>query len=125
MRAFKVKVFNRWARKEGISDIVLLRAAREVAGGNVEANLGGYLFKKRIAKDGQGKSGGYRVIVGLKKFNSDKLFFLFGFDKNDLSNISEKDQKAHSLTAEILLQLTDEQIADLLAGGILFELSEG
>lgn len=124
MRAFKVKVFSRWARKEGISDSVLRSTAREIAQGIVEADLGGYLFKKRIAKEGKGKSTSYRVIVALKKFNSDKLFFLFGFDKNDLSNITEKDKKAHGINAEVLLHLTDAQIVRLLSDGVLFEIAE-
>ena len=61
------KWFNRWARAEKISDVALREAAREVASGRVVADLGGSLFKKRIAKAGAGKSGGYRTIVGYKK----------------------------------------------------------
>jgi hypothetical protein len=49
MRVFKNKWFNHWARKEDISDAVLLDAAEEIAAGKVEAALGGCLFKKRLA----------------------------------------------------------------------------
>jgi len=50
MRVFKNKWFNRWARNEGITDTSLCTAANEMTSGNVEADLGGYLFKKRVAR---------------------------------------------------------------------------
>ncbi|MCW8814624.1 MAG: type II toxin-antitoxin system RelE/ParE family toxin, partial [Chlorobium sp.] len=46
MRVFKNKWFHRWARREKISDALLLKAAEEIVAGQVEADLGGYLFKK-------------------------------------------------------------------------------
>ncbi|MBF0394727.1 MAG: type II toxin-antitoxin system RelE/ParE family toxin [Alphaproteobacteria bacterium] len=59
MRVFKNQWFNRWARRgEGISDAGLCAAAADVVDGNVEADLGGYLFKKRVARARGGKSGG-------------------------------------------------------------------
>jgi hypothetical protein len=62
MRVFKNKWFSRWARSEDISDAVLLNAATEIVAGKVEADLGGYLFKKRLAQPDKGKRGGYRTI---------------------------------------------------------------
>jgi len=63
VRVFKNKWFNRWARGEDVSDSVLFKAAEEILSGKVEADLGGYLFKKRLAQAGRGKRGGYRTIV--------------------------------------------------------------
>lgn len=63
MRLFKNKWFARWARVEDISDSVLLQAAAEIVAGQVEADLGGYLFKKRLAREGSGKRGSYRVLL--------------------------------------------------------------
>ena len=51
MRVFKNKLFNRWARSEGIADTALSAAAAEVVEGSVEADLGCYLFKKRWLSD--------------------------------------------------------------------------
>lgn len=62
MRIFKNKWFERWARKEGVLDESLLNVAAEIFTGKVDADLGGYLFKKRLPLKGMGKSGGYRVI---------------------------------------------------------------
>jgi hypothetical protein len=75
MRIFKTKWFNRWARGEDISDIVLVQAAKEIADGKVEADLGGCLFKKRLARPHGGKRGGYRTIVGYKRPDSARIVF--------------------------------------------------
>jgi hypothetical protein len=122
MRVFKNKWFSRWARSEGISDSDLCTAANEVIAGNVEADLGGYLFKKRVARVGGGKSSGYRTIVGYRKGNTDRVIFLYGFPKNDRSNITAKEHDALSTTADAFIAATDKQIADLVAKGSIFEL---
>jgi hypothetical protein len=41
-------------------------AATEAFAGQYDADLGGYLFKKRIARQDGGKSGGYRTILGFR-----------------------------------------------------------
>jgi hypothetical protein len=56
-----------------------------MSGGLYDAELGGGLFKKRIARPGQGKRGGYRTLIASNK--GDKWFFVFGFPKNERSNI--------------------------------------
>lgn len=71
MRAFKNKWFNKWARDEDIRDDTLWKAAEDIVAGRVEADLGKCLYKKRVARKGQGKSGGYRLIVAYKRPNSD------------------------------------------------------
>lgn len=124
MRVFKNKWFNRWAKKEGVTDAVLLRAAGEVATGKAEANLGGALFKKRLPRSGEGKRGGYRVIVGYKKPNSERIIFLYAFSKKDKANITTKEEAALNITAESFLLATDKQILDLLEKKIVLEVKE-
>jgi hypothetical protein len=63
MRIFKVNWFTRFASKEGIQDDELKSAVNSLEVGQVDANLGGGVYKVRIARPGEGKSGGYRVIV--------------------------------------------------------------
>jgi hypothetical protein len=75
MRVFKNKWFNRWARGEDIQDAALYNAAVEIVAGRYDADLGGCLFKKRLARTGGGKRGGYRTIVGYKKPNSERINF--------------------------------------------------
>lgn len=124
MRVFKNKWFNRWAHGEDISDVVLLNAAAEIAAGKVEADLGGCLFKKRIARTGGGKRGGYRTIVGYKRPNSERIIFLYAFAKSQRANISGKEEAALSLVAEAFVSATDSQVKQLLAKGSIWEVPQ-
>ncbi len=65
MRVFKNKWFNHWARREGIADFALFQAAEEIAAGKVEANLGGCLFKKRLATGRCRKAGWIPCSCGI------------------------------------------------------------
>ena len=121
MRVFKNKWFNRWARGEDIPDSILYSAALEIAAGRYEADLGGCLFKKRIARAGGGKSGGYRTLVGYKKANSERLIFLYSFAKSDRANITDREEAALSLAAESFLSASDKQLDELLKNGSVWE----
>ena len=81
MRVFKTKLFSRRAKDMGLDDSALFNAAREISQGSFEANLGGNIYKKRIALGNRGKSGGARTIVAFKI--KDKAIFLYGFPKNE------------------------------------------
>lgn len=125
MKVFKGKQFGRWASSEGISDSDLCVAAKEAFAGQIEADLGGYLFKKRIARSGGGKSGGYRTILGFRKSNADRIFLLHGFPKNARANISSKEQEALSTIAGGLVNASDQQIVALKGRGSILELECG
>jgi hypothetical protein len=99
-----------------------MEAGREAFSGQVDGDLGGYLFKKRIAREGGGKSGGFRTILCFRKANSDRIFFLHGFPKNDKGNISAREEKALKLVAKALVDVTDAQLKSLEDYGELREL---
>ena len=80
MAIYKTRWFDRWARKQTLNSGALCEAVREMEAGLYEADLGGGLLKKRIARPGHGKSGGFRTLVATNKGN--KWFFVFGFPKN-------------------------------------------
>jgi hypothetical protein len=63
VRIFKTKWFARFARKEDISDKKLADAVKEAEKGLHDGDLGGNVIKKRVARAGKGKSGGYRTII--------------------------------------------------------------
>ena len=88
MAIYKTRWFDRWARKQGLDAAVLKQAVQEMTVGLYEADLGGGLLKKRIARSGQGKSGGFRTLVATNKGN--RWVFVFGFPKNERSNIDRK-----------------------------------
>ena len=80
------------------------------------------VFKVRVARQGEGKSGGHRVIVYFR--NEYRTFFSYGFSKNDRGNISRKELKRFKEDAKKRLSLTDEQIEARLLNGTLIEIKE-
>lgn len=115
MRVFKNKPFARFARKERISDAKLCEVVSEAEQDNIDADYGGGVIKKRIARPHQGKSGSYRSIIYYRKGN--KAFFVYGWSKSERDNIDEDEEKAFKKQAKITLALKDEQIAKLLENG--------
>jgi hypothetical protein len=67
MRKVKTRYFSRWARKSRIADELLLAAAMELEAGLFAANLGGNLYKVRLAGQSSGKSSGYRTLLRIEK----------------------------------------------------------
>ena len=115
--------FARFARKSGLPDAKLLQAAEDVAKGQYGADLGGGVFKQRVAREGGGKSGGFRTII-LFRVGSHS-FFAHGFAKNDKANVSTKELKALKQLAGMLLGFSDEQLRTAKAAGELSEVSDG
>ena len=87
MRIFKTKWLARFVRREGIADKSLREAIERAESGLIDADLGGGLIKQRVARQGQGRSGGYRMIVGYRV--KDRAVFLLGFAKNERENIED------------------------------------
>jgi hypothetical protein len=67
LAVYKSKPFARFARKARIPDADLWEAARLANEGVIDADLGGGIIKQRIARAGQGKSGGSRSIILFRK----------------------------------------------------------
>ncbi len=93
--------FQRWCRKESISDEALCTAVQEIEQGLVDAKLGGNLYKKRIAAPGRGKSGSYRTVLAFK--SKERAFFIYGFAKNQRDNIDAREERALKALAKELL----------------------
>jgi len=119
---FVQKQFDRWAADSGLTETVLMQAAIEAIAGQVDGDLGGFLYKKRIARAGGGKSGGFRTILCFRKANSDRIFFLHGFPKNDKGNISMREEKNLKLVAKFLVDVSDAQLEALERYGEMREL---
>ena len=101
MQIFKSKEFARFARKNQIADPDLCRAIAEILAGSVDANLGGGVFKQRLRRKGQGKSGGFRTIVLLRIGTLG--IFAYGFAKNERANITQEELSAWRQIAKELL----------------------
>src|ERR1017187_7774258 len=87
MRVFKTRWFGRFSRQEVIPDISLREAVSRAERGLIDADLGGGLIKQRVARQGQGRSGGHRTIIAYRSGST--AFFLHGFAKGDRDNIGE------------------------------------
>ena len=119
MSIYTTRWFDRWARKQGLTAASLCAAVREMAGGLYDADLGGNLYKKRIARPGQGKSGGFRTLVATNKGN--RWIFVFGFPKNERSNIDKDEEEALKKLAAHLLALTAPLLSKAQHAGELME----
>lgn len=113
------KEFAKWADKHGLTITDLADALDEVAGGSFEADLGGHVLKKRVPFPGQGKRGSGRTIICFKK--DDRAIFVHGFAKNEKANMSKKELIAFRRVAEILLNLSPDQIARSISTGTFIE----
>jgi hypothetical protein len=87
MRIYKIMGFTRFQRRERIGDASLTEAVSNADRGLIDADLGGGLIKQRVARPGQGKSGGFRTLIAYRR--GDRAVFLFGFAKNERANIDD------------------------------------
>lgn len=85
VRIFKAKWLVRYARRERITDRSLSEAIERAARGSIDADLRGGIIKQRVAREGQGRSGGYRMLVAYRA--GTRAVFLYAFAKNERENI--------------------------------------
>lgn len=119
MRVFKTKPFTRFADHEGIDDAMLCDAVRRAEDGLIDADLGGGVIKQRIARKGQGKSGGFRSIVLFRRGN--RAFFVYGFAKSGRDNIRKDELRAFRRLADEMLGLDDTALQAAMANGTVTE----
>ncbi|PLC55241.1 addiction module toxin RelE [Pollutimonas nitritireducens] len=112
MRVFKNAWFERFARKQGITEKALLTAIIRAEQGLIDADLGGGVIKQRVARPGQGKSGGFRTIILYR--TTERAFFVYGFSKNERDNIDDGEEVAFKKAAGYVLGLSDTHLAELI-----------
>jgi hypothetical protein len=115
VRIFKNAWFERFARKQHISGQALLEAVERAEAGQIDADLGGNVIKQRVAREGQGKSGGFRTVVLYR--TAYRAFFVYGFAKSDRGNIDDDEKTQFKKAAAHILGLADEPLAELIANG--------
>ena len=120
MRIFKNIWFARFAEKEGISDAELRGMVDLLEAGQPDADLGGGVYKMRLARPGEGKSGGYRVVVFFR--SEERTFFVYCFAKSSRSNIGPKELKFYKETAKKYLRIDPAQLREKKEKGELIEL---
>jgi len=108
VRIFRIASFRKFSESEGVTEDVLRATIREIEAGLIHADLGGGLFKQRVRRPGGGKSGGFRVLVGFRK--GDRAFFLYGYAKNERTNVTRAELLAYRQFAALLLSLSESDI---------------
>ncbi len=113
------KPFARFASKAGIESADLKDAIGRAERGSIDADLGGGVIKQRIARRGEGKSGGFRTIVLFRI--GDRAVFVYGFAKSERDNIDPTELKAFKLLASRALAFGETEIAAILKSGAWIE----
>ncbi len=119
MKVYKTRRFARFAKDEAISDVQLVAAVERAGRGLIDADLGGGVIKQRVARPGQGKSGGFRTIIAYR--SGDRSVFLLGFEKNQRDNIEPDELENLKLLAADLLAATPFVMARMVETGKLIE----
>ncbi len=122
LSVYKTKPFARFASKADIADADLWKAAWQANQGIIDADLGGGVIKQLIARPGQGKSGGSRTIVLLKKDN--RAVFVYGFEKKDKADIRPDELEAFRKSAQMYLGCTNAEFAQRAKDGALLKVEK-
>jgi hypothetical protein len=122
MQVYKTRWFARFARQEGIADANLAETIKRAEQGLIDADLGGGLIKMRVARQGQGRSGGYRVIVAYRA--ACKAFFLHGFAKSGQENIGDDELTVLRKFGSRLLAADGETLKAMSEDGSLKEIGD-
>jgi hypothetical protein len=119
LEVFKTRWLVRFARRERITQHSLIEAISRAERGLIDADLGGALIKQRVARSGQGRSGGFRMLVAYRARH--RAVFLFGFAKSDTDNIDPDQLLGLRRIAEGWLYADAATIARAVADGAVQE----
>ena len=122
MRIFKTKWTARFARREGIGNASLCEAIERAERGIIDADLGGGLIKQRVGRKGQGRSGGFRMLLAYQI--ADRAVFLYGFAKNERENISSDELAVLKQVAAMWLSADEARVALGLTEGEIQEVDD-
>ncbi len=119
VRIFKTRWVARFSRRERIEDRSLLEAILRAERGIIDADLGGGIIKQRVARPGQGRSGGFRMLVAYRA--GDRAVFLYGFAKNERDNIGPDELLSLREIGAAWLAAETRRITTAIAEGVLEE----
>ena len=122
MKKLKTKWFNKWAKKQKISDAKLLITIVDMQNNLSSVNLGGGLFKVRVASDNSGKSSSYRTIVVYRE--DDRVVMVYGFMKKERENLSSDELKSFKILSKDILKLNDEALTRAIEKNVFVKIGE-
>ena len=122
MKKLKTKWFNKWAKKQKISDAKLLITIVDMQNNLSSVNLGGELFKVRVASENSGKSSAYRTIVVYRE--DDRAVIVYGFMKKERENLSSDELKSFKILSKDILKLNDEALTRAIEKNVFVKIGE-
>ncbi len=122
MLKLKTKWFNKWAKKNEITNEKLLNTLDNISRNIGVVDLGAGLYKVRMPKTGHGKSSGFRTIVIFKE--SDIAIFVYGFSKNEKSNLDNEELSYFKKLSKDLLSINREEYKQLEKAGDFIRIKE-
>lgn len=87
----------------------------------VDADLGGGIIKQRVARSGEGRSGGYRMLIAYRA--GTRAVFLYAFAKNERENIEPDELLTLREIGAAWLAADVRRIARALHEGVLQEVA--
>lgn len=116
------RAFARFARRERVPGAALAEAIARIGEGGIDADLGGGLFKQRVARPGRGRSGGWRTIIVYRA--GDRAVFVHGFAKSAKSNLSPKELAELKRLAGAILAMKAKDVRAMIENGDWIEVDE-
>jgi hypothetical protein len=121
VKIFLTKWMAQYARRENIPHTSLREAIDRAERGLIDADLGGGLIKQRVARPGEGRSGGYRTIVAYR--HGGRAVFLYGFAKQERENIGPHELTELREVGQTWLEASGQTISEALEEEKLQEVS--
>jgi hypothetical protein len=122
LQVYMIKRFAHFVKKERLELKALHEAIKRAEAGLIDADLGSGLIKQRVARQGKGRSGGYRTIIAYRQ--KSRAVFLYGFAKNEKGNIAVMDLVTLKRYAQLYLEMSPVMIGAAVETGELQELKE-
>jgi len=111
-RVFSFSAFDDFAKRQRWSDERLVKVVDDVESGLNDGVLGSNLFKRRVAREGAGSSGGFRIVLVCRV--GDRAFLLEAFAKNVKTTHTPVEVRVLRMLAEELLSLSETQIQEAI-----------
>ncbi len=122
MERLKTKWFEKWAKKQKISDRRLLTAIENMQNNLSSISLGSGLYKVRVASERSGKSSSYRAIVVYRK--NDRAVIIYGFMKKEQDNLSPEELKSFKTMSKDILKLSKEALEQAIEKSVFIKIGE-
>lgn len=113
--------FRKWLKKVKIEKGDLILSAKTLNKNSESAvSLGAGLYKFRIRRKYQGKSGGYRTLLIFKK--EELALYVYGFSKNEKDNLEQDELKLFKKLSKDILLMNDQEINNQIKSGSFIDL---